>query len=114
MIAEEYQESKKTRLPRPVAFTLSDELAGGQFHYKNFLVDELKSKFPDNSRMWYVDKMYPYCDSGILHIDEPVSAEEIDLCILKSKFLKEKEIRYVYISHSMDIIDCIKQMKEDL
>jgi hypothetical protein len=109
-LSEQYEEKKKSVLPRTVAFSLADEIAGGQFHYKNFLVKELKEKFSDSHNMWHVEKMYPYCDKGILHVDEPTSLQEIELCILKNKFMKEKNLRYVFITREMDLVDCLKEL----
>lgn len=102
------------RRQKPVTFSMSDELAGSQFYYKNFLVKDLKDKFFDNAQLWHVEKCYPYCEKGMLHVDEPTSVQEIELCVLKSKLMKEKKLKYIYITREMDLIDCLKELGESL
>jgi hypothetical protein len=110
----EEKQPRVIRRPRTVSFSLSDELAGSQFHYKNFLVKELREKFFDNALLWHVEKCYPYAKNGFLHVDEPSSAQEIEFCILKGKIMKEKNLSYIYITREMDLIDCLKELGESV
>ena len=107
----EFEEKRKNRLPRPPAYTLSDEVAGGQFHYKNYLVTQLKAAFPEKHQLWHVDKMYAYAEPGILFVDEPRTAEEIDYCTIKKEAMKEAGLRYIAINPQMDITDCIMELE---
>lgn len=105
-----FEEKKKERLPRTASYSLTDELAGGQFHYKNYFVSQLKANFLDSSQLWHVDKMYPYADGGLLFIDEPQTPEQIDHCLLKKIVMKEAGLRYIYITAEMDLIDCLTEL----
>jgi len=96
-------EIKEKRYTRRERYSLTDELSNDQFYFVNFLVLKLKEKFPDDRRMWYVGKKYPHTIEGEIYFDEPVTTEDIDLCILKSAFMKSIDLLYVVITPNMTL-----------
>lgn len=72
-------------------------LAGDFFHYLNFGIDLLREHFPQDPKLWLIDRYYPYGPDGAIWIDIPQLGESLEFCEQKAKILHKKKIRYFYL-----------------
>jgi len=100
-----------TAKTRREKYSVTDELAKDLFNYVNYLVPALQSKFPDNQKLWFVDKCYPYAEGGPLYVDTPYSPQEIDICQLKKEVMRESNLRYVSITQQMDLQEAFQELE---
>ena len=89
---------------------VADRVANDGFCHRNFSVPLLREAFPLTNKMWFVDKMYPYAESGPLFVDEPRSLDEKAMCEEKRKVLADAKVQYLVINENMTATDCIQEL----
>lgn len=97
--------AKRRTLPHSIA----DRIAGSTFHYRNWYYPGGREQWPQNEKLRYVDKMYPYAEGGQLLVDEPTHQFQIDACEQKKKFLQDKGFRYVIVRPRMSLEDVMAE-----
>lgn len=84
----------------------ANKIAGDTFCKINILHHILKEKFPQDHKMWHVDKLFPYSKYGELLIDEPILPYRIYECEKKAKLFKEHGIKYIALKGGNMPIEC--------
>lgn len=82
------------RLNKEVTF--EGLFSSNQIIYRNWMIDEMRAKFPALPAMWHVEKMVSLPNGKKLLIDEPVKEWEIKECDAKAPELKA--LGYLYIA----------------
>jgi len=72
-----------------------ENISGDKFCYINFYYPGGRDHFPENEKLWRVDRYYPNAVGGPLFVDEPRFEYEIQNCKLKSGVMKEMGHRYI-------------------
>lgn len=92
--------------------TLAEEIAGDYFCQLNWYYAGGETKFPNEKRMQYVSKYYPFAKDGPLAVDEETAYDlfSSDVLSLKKQTLKQLGIRYVCIKANMSLIEAMEQL----
>jgi hypothetical protein len=97
--------------------TLAEKIAKSSIFHRNWYVPELREKFKFLDRMKRIDMVFPYAKIAdgketMLLIDEPKTAQDVEICAVKAKHLKELGYAYVYIERDTTIYDALVQLGE--
>jgi len=95
--------------------TLAEQAAKSSIFFKNYYVEELREKYKHHDRMKRIDKAFPYArikddSTGIVLIDEPVNETDLEICLQKSKLLKEIGYKYAIIEKDSSLFDVLAQL----
>lgn len=91
---------------------LADQIAQNKTIVElNKNIPGLKAAFPNQPRMWYASKCFPFAVGGILFVDEPQQSYEIALCLEKAIALKKLNVRYIFVAPRMTIEEVVGQLE---
>lgn len=96
-------------LAQQLSFTKSLKLAlnisTSEFCKINWYYPGGREAFPGQSKMWTVDRCYPYAKGGQLLVDHVILPHKMQEAKLKHKFFKAKKMRYVALDRGVEPID---------
>lgn len=90
--------------------TLSDQVAGDVFFFRNYKWDSARKHYPDDldALMRFVSKYYPNSmdeerkhETGALYVDEPRNQREYQACLEKQKILHGMGLRHIVVRPEM-------------
>lgn len=80
----------------------ASKIADSTFCKINYYHPLLKKKFPGNSKMWTVDKYYPYAKCGPLFIDEPRLDYRVQESKNKLAEFEKAGIKYLILKNGVE------------
>jgi len=89
-------------------------LPNNSLMYRNWMIDEMRTKFPLKPALWHVDKMFPLPNGKKLLVDEPVKQWQIEECEEKRIHLKELNYNYLVKTGNMTIVEALQESGMDL
>lgn len=101
------------------ASTVSEEIAQSSLFYKNYPVAELRSVTTYAARLWHVDQYFPHAKGKPLYVDfvRQLADKVMYQNLLndyksRSEVMKKSGLRYLFLTHDMDVTDAIEQLGE--
>jgi len=91
--------------------SIPEELAQHRLYERNRFVQHLKDAFPNNHRMWHVDRYFPYSNPR-LYVDEPMMAPDIEESKLKQKAMASAGLRMLVLLPKMTLAEAREQLVE--
>jgi hypothetical protein len=91
---------------------MSNEIAGTNLFYKNWYYPGGREIFPTEPHLWYVDKMYPEAQGGMLLIDEPACVADESDCRKKALVFKEGGMRYLILTPSKSFEEALIELEK--
>ena len=96
--------------PRVTEEELIGQITKSQITFKNWKFPDADILFPNEPIMRTVDRYYPMAEGGPIFIDEPMYDDDLPVCEKKAKFLREKGIRYIYLTKTTTLHDVALQL----
>lgn len=90
--------------------TIAEKVAGDFLMHVNYMYQGAKEIYPEQPKMWTVDKYFPLASGGPLFVDEPMRASDLLLCEQKAKGMKELGYRYLILKKDMTELDALEQI----
>lgn len=111
---EQIQNAVRTRLAfNQTAFTTIPEIiAESKSYEKNVLIEKLKTLYPQDPDMFYIEYYYPWAVNGPLYVDCPEFQADIEECEKKRKVMVELGLRYLIMRPCITEKDARMQLGE--
>jgi hypothetical protein len=88
--------------------TAASQIAGDKYFKVNWYHPELRRCFPGNSKLWHVDKFYPYAKDEPLFVDEPRFDYEILRSKQKAEVLEKIGVRFLILKNGTEPLNEIE------
>lgn len=101
----------KTVRRSSVTLSLAERIANDSFSYLNWKLPNASELFPNDWRLRFVAKYFPFAENGPIGFDFPKNDSEIKDCELKAKVLRPLGFRYVIITPKTDEASAFDQLE---
>lgn len=90
--------------------SIADRISGDPFHYRNYYYSGGAQAFPNQPRLQYVERMYPFASGSPLLVDEPQLEHEVQECEAKRPVMRAMGHRYLLIKPGMTFEDALEEL----
>ena len=98
--------------PRGEYRSLAEQVSQSKYFERNKFVQALKLAFPQNPKLWTIDRYFPHAKGGAIYVEEPTYESEKKDARLKREAMRGEPGRFLIIEVGMENADVMHQLAE--